>query len=351
MGLPYTVSTSRRSYLVLNELTTQFVVLVAGRLLAAEDSTPLTAVNVTCSRPDIYVKVTDGGYFCLAGTVAQLFPLLSTHPYDFTISMSAPHYRSLTLPIVIPMGAVFPIMLADTALIAEPVRVQGRTTLNSSGVVVPAARIIFNTANFLTLRTPLHFDQDAGQTVNPCTITPDGVLRGLIAAAPQATTSLFVDVRTGLAAAGYLRLGAEPNYEYLRIASVPGSLALPGEVRLSTPLRRSAATAATVTAVSIATGAPARTLSEDRLAGEALLPVSGAVSADHIEIIGAVASENEVHALGALSDAQGNYRLDGVSRVRSGPFFASTTTVEAVVDWLVDYRLPVNTIDFRLRPP
>jgi hypothetical protein len=351
MGLPYSVTTSRRTYLVIDDLTTHFVVFVTGRLLAAEDSTPLAAFSVTCPRPDIFVKTMEGGYFCLAGNVAQVFPQLNTQPYNFTLTISASRFRSLTQPVVIPTAATFPIQLADIALVAEPIRIQGRTTLNASGVAVPAARIMFDDANIVTLRTPLHFDQSAGQTVNPCTVTPDGVSRSLTAAAAQGATSLLVDVRSGLAAGSYLRLGVEPAYEYVRIAAVPGNLAQPGEVRLDTPLRHSATSATAVTAVSITAGTPARSLSEDRLAGESLLRLSGAVSADHIEIIGSVAGENEIHALGALSDAQGYYRLDGVSRVRNGPFLAHTATVEAAVEWLVDYRRPVNNVDFRLRPP
>jgi hypothetical protein len=76
------------------------------------------------------------------------------------------------------------------------------------------------------------------------------------------------------------------------------------------------------------------------------------VAADHVQIVGAAPAQEEVHALGALSDAQGYYRLDGVSRIRSGSFFASAAgPLEAEVGWLVAYGRPVNGVDFRLRPP
>jgi hypothetical protein len=351
MTSPHPVFAAGRLYHVVDDVTTFFRVLVTGRVVAAEGGRPPADFSLTCSWPGVFVKRMPEGFFCLAGDVAQLFPLLASQAYSFTVTAGAPHARPQTLTVNLPIAATLPIDLGDVALVAQPVRLAGRTT-NGSGAIVAGALIVLNEAGTVTLRTPLHFDQAAGLTANPCTVTPAALARALTAAAPQATTAIQLDDRSGLAAGDFLRLGEEPETEYVRVAAVPGNPAQTGEVTLDTPLQRSFAAGSAGRRVVVAVGGPARTLSEDRLAGEALLPLSGPIAADHLQIVGAAPDQEEIHALGALSDAQGYYRLDGVSRIASGSFFASAAgPLEAEVDWLVAYDRPVNGVDFRLRPP
>ncbi len=72
-----------------------------------------------------------------------------------------------------------------------------------------------------------------------------------------------------------------------------------------------------------------------------------------MEIADPVPDRVEYHALGALTDAEGFYRLDGIGRVRTVHLDAGATGFAALsepVSWTINYGQPVNVVNFRLSP-
>ena len=74
---------------------------------------------------------------------------------------------------------------------------------------------------------------------------------------------------------------------------------------------------------------------------------------DPIEIVDDTAALVEYHAPGAITDDNGYYRLDGITRVRTVYMDASAAGFAAMrepIAWTIDYGQPVNNVDFRLAP-
>ena len=83
------------------------------------------------------------------------------------------------------------------------------------------------------------------------------------------------------------------------------------------------------------------------------MPLPNELPVDTIEIADAAAVSVEYKTLGAISDADGYYRLDGIHRVRTVYLDASKTGFAKMASptaWTIDYAQPVNIVDFRLFP-
>jgi hypothetical protein len=348
-----------RVYATVDDLTLFYRALIVGRVRDELTGSPLqTPFAVTADRPDMQARPADGGLYCFAGRPEVLFPQLNTTAYTVNLVLSADGFRDAPLAVTIPVNAVFPVLAPDAALRRLPVRVQGRVVENATGrAPIPGAKITLVddpsppsplTAHPIALRTPLRFAHAGGVTVNRRALTASATARHLTADAPAGSRTLVLDNRTGLGANKVLRLGPANLHEYAVIESLPPE---PGTVRLHGPLIRSFPKDAEVRDVTPGPVLSSRALAQDADAGDGLLLLNGILSADTIEIAEPAPAQKEYHALGALSDAEGFYRLDGMGRAVTLFFDAGASgfpPLPAPVPLTLDFGQPVNVLNFRL---
>jgi hypothetical protein len=203
----------------------------------------------------------------------------------------------------------------------------------------------------LGLRTPLRAAHAVNTPVRERALTPAGSLKQLLAPAAAASQTLVLDQRAGLAVNSVLQIGAGNAVEYGVIAGlnpVPANPNLPGEVYLRFPLLRSFAAASPVTAVTVGAIGASAALNRAPVPGEALLVLNSALVASTIEIADAAADRVEYHAVGALTDAEGFYTLDGIGRVITAQLQAASGALNATQAVRLDYRRGSTSADFLL---
>lgn len=347
MSATYQVNTGYRLVAVVDDVATRFQVLVSGRVVSAVfNQQPLPQFTLTADWPGLYMKTMADGFFCLAGRADLLFPL---YPVAFNLTITAPYHQLVTLPITLTAVTDLPLTLADTALLYKPIRLQGRVTLDDvARTPVAGATVTIDDTAVLTLRTPLHFDHAAGTAVQPIAITGTGTTKTATAPAAQFSHTIALNNRTGLVVGDVLRLGTASQYQHATIATIVGNPADPGDVELTAVLQRSLPLGAAAELITIGPPGAAVNLLDDLLAGEGVLQLAGSMTADHIQITDANPAHREYHTLNALSDASGYYRLDGLSRLNLITFHATDGTHNDDQEWTINYRQPVNEIDFRL---
>ncbi len=123
-----------------------------------------------------------------------------------------------------------------------------------------------------------------------------------------------------------------------------------GVITLNAPLNRSyaAGTATTVQYVTATTTGPVAHLLTDANAGDGVLVADQLLQVATVVVDDGTA-QAEYHEMGALTDANGYYAVDGVGRVaelflRPNP----GTPGLAVVPWFVEYEQAVNVVNFRI---
>lgn len=83
-------------------------------------------------------------------------------------------------------------------------------------------------------------------------------------------------------------------------------------------------------------------------AGDGVIFLTGEPSGTTIEILD---PSGEIRNLGALTDAAGYYRLNGIGRVKTMQLEASTSSVTSpTVPWTINYQQAINIVDFQLQP-
>lgn len=332
---------------IVDDVTTIYRVLVAGRVVSAIFAQrPLPQFQVTTDWPGLTTKIARDGFFCLAGVDDLLFPV---YPVAFNITVTAPFHYPITLPVNILTSSDLPISLPDIALLYKPIRLQGRVTLDDPDhTPVAGASVLIDDTAVLTLRTPLHFDHTNGTPTRPISLTGTGTVKTLISAAAQFSDIITLSDRTGLLPGDVLRLGTSDRYEYAIIASIAGNLADPGDVALAAVLQRALPVGASAELINVGVPGVGVGLQDDVLAGEGLLRLVGALTAVHIFIDDANPAQIEYHTLNAESDAAGYYRLDGIGRLDAFTLHAAAGPDNDDQEWAINYRQPVNEINFRL---
>lgn len=351
--MSYQIIVGQATYTVVDDLTDTFQVLLSGQVLSAEWNEPLPGFQINVDRPDIFVKTMAGGFFALAGHVNQLFPQLDSTAYAFDVSASAANTVGQTVTIAVPMGSTFPLAEQNFSLNYVPLRVQGRVTLAATGAPVANAAVTIDLPNALTLRSVSQFEHAAGTPVRSGSLSPSGAGRAVAQTAPLAALTLQLDNTAGLAPGFILRLGAPAAFLFVVIDSVGPE---PGVVNLRTPVTRTVTAGEPAQRVTFTPDGNSQPLAEAIPAGLGLLPLGGSLAAGAVQIDDASPARVEYHAVGALADSQGYYRLDGIGRRRSislralNPPPPATPTHQAVQGWLVNPRQPVNIVDLPLTP-
>lgn len=366
MSVAYGISAQGLVYTVVDDLTTYYWAVIVGTV---EDEIfggllP-TSFRLEADRPDLRVRTLPNGLFALAGYPEIAFPKLISQSYPVNLVISSPGYRDFPIHVTIPVNATFPVVAPTAKLRRLPVRVQGRvvkasdrssisgakvTTVNEPGVPPPLQQVA-------ALRTPLYFAHAAGVKAQDCQLSPTGSLKQLSVRAAARTTVLSLTNRAGLSPGNpVLRIGGDPltdpQVEFAVVDSlVPPvtNLNLPGDVILRSGLNHSFPTGTSVQMVTPSLLATTRTLQLEADAGDGVLILDGLLNVDTIEIIDPDPLRVEYHAVGALSDADGFYRLDGVGRQVT--FFlnaAASGLTDSTLPLGLNYSRPVNLLDFRL---
>lgn len=339
-------------YRVADDITTFYSALVWLRVMDEPGGAALRVpFFAQAALPGAQTKTTPDGMACVCGDPAQVLPKLAAQPYAFTLTLTASGYNPATLPVNIPMGAALPLALADVALTPQPVNLVGRVISNADAPIANAK--IFSampSAPFaLALRTPLRFDHVNGVTVRGRALNPAMPAKSLSAFARSGSITLSLNNRAGLAAGHILQLGDDRTGELVVIDSLP--VASPNDVTLTAPTQHTFAknTAAQVFSPGVIGGTP-RALSAPARAGEGVLMLNGDLSEEVIEI--SDGPRTEYAFTGALTDADGRYRITGITHVKSLRLQASAGAFQTspVIEHPMAYTLATNELNFRLKP-
>jgi hypothetical protein len=346
--MSYPLTANERLFQVVDDLTDTLQLVVAGRVLSDEWSMPLTTFQVQVNRPDIAVNTFPTGYFALAGKIPRLFPDLAVQAYSLELTVGAPGHESATALVAIPAGSVFPLAELVFTLNYHPVRVQGRVTLAATNSQVVNALVTVADANLATLRSPTRFAHANGTTVRSGVLSTVGAPRVVIENASAFAGQLRLSSTAGMGGGSIVRLGTAAGYTFVVLDSVPE----PGVVRLRGTPGRSVNRGEAAQRMTFATDGGAQLLTDDLPAGIGLLPLDGSLGGDALHIDDANSLVAEHHVVGAITDTQGYYRLDGVGRRRAINLHAvdDPPLNDTDRDWLIDHRQPVNTVNLSLTP-
>lgn len=367
MSLVHLVQTEDATYEVTTDVRTRFLVMISG--VAVDDITgaPLgVPFSITTSSPRAFTKTMANGVFSVAGVPELVFSNL-TVGNTLLITMSAPGYRDASSLIVIPANPVFPIGVAPIVLRRHRIRLQGRVS-EEAGAHNPIAGATVVSADppgppppthIVLLRAPLHLSHLPGVGLQGLALTPAGLplpIRKLEAAAQAGDRTLTVNSRQNIVAGLIVRIGLASAGEYgvvEDVSAVPANPALPGDITLFTPIQRSssAETPLDFFTAGANAGAPAL-LTRLGEAGDGAVFVNAFPGANVVEV-NDPPQPKEYHDIGALTDADGFYHVDGLGRI---PVLhlkvnaAGFTKPPGPDPWPIDYQQPVNILNFRMEP-
>ena len=357
MAGQYQVDAGNEVYTVVDAETTTYWAVITG-MATDEIFGALGALDlsVAVNRTGLGTKALANGLYAITGYPAQSFPNLSSTSYTVSYVLSATGFRDLPVTVTIPVNATFPVSAPATAMRRLPVRIQGRVVTGTTRLPISGAAIVSidnpsapPTVHTTVLRSPLYFAHASGAAAQQVSIATAGS-----ALLTQDVTGgdrvLNLSARTGLAANSIVRLTYASGVllEYGVVDHLgPGAASAPGQVFLRYALNRSYPVAGTAVAFVNATPTGgAATLSTDADADDGVLLASQLFSQTvALETGGPLA---EVHEVGALSDSDGYYGLDGVGRVQEIFLQATQGASHELADWFVEYDQPLNVVDFRL---
>ena len=356
MATPHQVQVGSLRYTVVDDCTTTYWAIITGAVtdeILGEFYAP--DFTVETGRPDLPSKTTGNGLFVVTGYPDQSFPNHSSITYPpLTLQLKAPGFREFTLLVPMPAGAPFPIEITPSPQLRRlPVRIQGRIVNDLTRAPIPNAVVLSvddplapPLVHTMALRTPLYFDHlntTAVQLVNL------GAAGGANLSADVAAGDQVLNLSTlaGLSIGALVRLSsaAGVSVEYGVVVSLsPG---VPNQAFLSNRLNRSYAMAATTVHFFNATpvGGVAN-LAADANAGNGVLVANQLLSGTTLVVdTGSLA---EYHEIGALTDGDGYYGLDGMGRVQEVFLQASQGALQQTVGWFIEYDNAINVVDLRL---
>jgi hypothetical protein len=359
LGLPYQISVNSEVYTVVDAETTVYWAVITGMVtdeIFGTFSAPGFAVEL--ARIDLGTKAVANGMYAITGYPTRSFPQLATTSYVVDYVLTAPGFRDLPVATTIPVNATFPVSATAASMRRLPVRVQGRVVSSTTRLPISGALVVSidnpppappPTVHSTVVRSPLYLAHASGAAAQEVTITPTGsaLLTQDVSGGDQ---SLNLSTRTGLVAGSIVSLtyASGVRLEYVVVDHLgPGAASSPGQVFLRYPLNCSYPSASSSVAFVAATpSGGGATLSTDADAGDGVLLASQLFS--QTVAVEAGGPLTEIHEVGALSDSQGYYGLDGIGRVQELFLQASLGASHAMVDWFVEYDQPINLVDFQL---
>jgi hypothetical protein len=342
----YQVQTTTHTYTVVDDVETRYTALVTGRVLDDMDpSAPFPgALTVRGLTAGLDAHVKDGGLFAIAADVARVFSDPATAGIDVTLTFTAPGYHDTSLSVHVARDAALPVPANPVRMRRVAVQLQGRVVAarGSAPIADALVRLVDDprrpapAEHLVALRAPLATGHPENAVVRVFAGTGPG--RQLQDAALAGALTLRLDDSTGLNAGNVLRIGLNAPV-YVAIGQPAGA---PGEVPLREPLRRPFLAGTPVQRVSPTPGVSHRRLMRRAYPGEGALVLDRALDADSVEIADPV----EYQSVGALTDAQGMYRLESGGGMRIIHFSVRATRFrERVVPVTVDFGRAVNAVN------
>ena len=307
-------------------------VFAFGSVVDEATGRPIAEATVEADTHAIDVRMASGGLFAMHGIAP---------PGVVALTFRAPRHRDQTLTVAVPPSGPYPIEISAVQLRPLAVRLEGRVTTNAKRAPLAGARISVTKPDAVLLRTVAHVDHAAGVAITPQTLTATGAAAQLASSATAGATAIVVDDASGFAAGDVVRAGEE----YGVVDSVDTATR---RLSLRHPLVRShAANAAVQVVTATAAGAPvATTRSID--AGDGLLLLATAMTADAIEI--SDPPRLEYHDTDVITDANGFFAAEGIGGVRMLTLNAFWDDKSVDREWSIDASRPLDTIGFRLKP-
>jgi hypothetical protein len=294
----------------------------------------------------------DRGRWCLAGAeTARRVPAATDE--HFRVRVSATGFVDGELDLDVPAGATLPVEAPAVTLRREPVRLQGRIVDAETGAPVGGASVAFEGSAprpyLLALRRPLAFGHPIGTPVAPRAATQAGAQRTLVADAMAGDRLLRLDAALALPAGSPVGVGPEPDRQIAIVIGASGTT-----VELEAPLTRSARAGTSVRQLTIAAppGASSRSLARPADPGDGTLVLDGPFPPRVAALADATPGRRELVDVGGLSDADGHYRVDGLtawSRARVAVTHPSYLDAGATLELRPGQRLVVH--DFRMQEP
>jgi hypothetical protein len=360
VATPHQVQVGNLLYKVVDDCTTTYWALVTGSVtdeILGELHAPEFTVDT--GRTDLATKTTANGLYALTGYPDQAFPHHGSTSYPlFSFVLRAPGFRDLKIKQPILAGATFPVIAPPAVLRRLPVRIQGRIVNDLTRAPIPGA-LVLSVDNPLLLpvihatamRTPLYFDHPSGTAAQLVTIAPAGGANLKVGSA-AGDQMLILSTRTGLGPGSIVQISntSKVIVEYGVVDHLgPGAPALPGEVFLRNALNRSypVSPATTVQFVNTAPAGGVATLATDANAGDGVLLATLLLNGTTL-VVDSGTLTAEYHEVGALSDSDGYYGLDGMGRVQEIFLRASQGALQQTIGWFIEYDHAINVVDLRL---
>ncbi len=358
MSTPVQIFDGDILYTVQEDCTIVYRALITGSVTDEPFGSPLVEDFSVTASYGLPSRTTSTGLYAITGYAEQTFPKLSSTSYTVHLEFASPAFRNASLDVPIPMNAVFPVPAPALTIQRIPVRIQGRIVANTAlrlpivGALVLAVDGPGTTAgkHATALRTPLYVGHALGATVQEIAVIVSDTATLTDNSQPGATT-LTLSKRTGLVAGSILRLFnvTQTAVEYCVLSSAPSGSGS-GPVLLRHPLNRSYVAGAPTTVEFINTGAVSSsgTLAVAAAEGDGVLIASQLFTGD-ILVVDPGTPSAEFHQVGAISDSDGYYALDGIGRLREISLQASHSGFTSLTqDWFLEFDREVNSIDFRL---
>jgi hypothetical protein len=346
MGVRYSVAANSSLYLVVADCVSLYQAVFTGAVIDETTGKPVVYTPVmNVDMRGITLRVTEDALIAGAAVLSEVFPENATKAYNFTLTLSAIGYRAVTVPVAVPIASTFPLVLPAIVMRRIPVRLQGRVVKASDRSAVANATISNKPATQLLLRDPLRFAHASGTSVRSVALSNSGAPATLSNAVVAGSSTLTLSTNAGLAAGTLVQIGGVNGAIY-PVASVgPGAVRVTlGElVTLSSPV------GATVQAVTASAPVGASTLARSADAGDGLVMLRAALTGSAIQIFDG--ARTEYHSLNVLSDADGYFRVDGITGVQALDLLCSAPTFTTLDQpWTPNYSQPASIVDFLLRP-
>lgn len=380
--MSYQVNANNRIYTIINDIQSSYQVLVSGEVkdeLTGEAPTgeleiSLQNVNEAIKKL-VFIKTLEGGLFCLAGEVSHVFPHLNAKAYSLDLQIRVPGYIDVPRTVNFPQNSSFPRPPETIQMQRLPVRIQGRVVAPTMKVsAISGARLRFVdepnppvvlSEHVTALRAPLSIDHAQGTVVRQRKFNAVGAAKQLLASASLGSQTLMLSDLAGLSLNDVLLTGTDAAGEYVVIESFSSNVNR--QILLHSPLNRSYPAGTPIQKYAVGASGTATKLTRQAIAGDGVLfledllqavpgspaPLPNELPVDTIEIADAAAASVEYNALGAITDVDGYYRLDGINRVRTVYLDASKTGFAKMASptaCTIDNTQSINDVDFRLFP-
>ena len=357
MATPHQVTVGDLLYTVVDDGTTTYWALLTGSVtdeILGELNAP--DFTVVTGRPDLQLKKTINGLFALTGYPDLSFPHHDTNSYNLNLQLKAPGFRDQRWVQSVLAAQPFPIVIGTKALRRLPVRIQGRVVNDLTRAPIPGAQVLSvddplspPTVHVTAMRTPLYFDHPLGaQAQNVTMNTPVPLNLTADVASGDQVINLFN--RSGLAGNPVIQLRnvSQTIVEYAVVDHLGPGAPAAGQVFLRNALNHSYAQSALVTHFTPGVvGGPA-TLSTDANAGDGVLLANQLLNGSSTLVVDSGLLTAEYHEVGAMTDADGYYGLDGMGRVREIFLYSIQGGLQQNVPWFIEYDHDVNVVDLRL---